>query len=150
MTKYQIADEKGQNKVIEQLDKIFSGHTHTYTQHVYDYGRIDIEMSFNDKNLTYFFEAKDRGYNHNAFGGEWLIEEHKLKELTNKENSFYINTFKDNWLCVWNLSNINIDEIKSEIRYLEKKHLEPEKGKEYRKVYFLNVKDCCYSQPFIT
>lgn len=153
MDKYQIYDEKGQAKVVDQLCKIFSGQTVNFEQHYIDKSTVDIGMTAttsNGKAYVYCLEAKDRTYAHTAFGGEWMIEEHKLNELLTREGKpFYVNTFSDDWIVFWDLSKIDIKSIRKEWKNLPKSTVDPSLGKSIRPVYYLPIDKATYSSRFV-
>lgn len=153
MDKFQIADQYGQSKVINQLEKIFANHTLQFNQHYVDKSTVDIDMYVTTplgNTYEYNLEAKDRTYTHTAFGGEWMIEEHKLKELLAKgDKSFYVNTFSDDWIVFWDLSKIDINSIRKEWKKLPKCTVDPTQGYSTRPVYYLPLDMAAYSSKFI-
>ena len=154
MDNFQIVDQYGQEKVINQLTKIFAGNKLDFDQHYIDKSTVDIDMYVTTpqgKQYCYCLEAKDRTYTHTAFGGEWLLEESKYKELIAKDGKcFYVNTFSDNWLAVWDLRNIDITDMRKEWKKLPKSTLDPSRGYSVRPVYYLPIDKACYSAPFIS
>lgn len=152
MDKYDIADKNGQDKVVSQLTKIFEGKVLKFTQHYLDKNTVDINMTVtcsSGNTYVYNLEAKDRTYAHDYFGS-WMIEESKWDELTKREGkAYYVNTFPDGWITFWDLSKINKDEIKHEMRKLPKNTLEPQKGWVEKSVYYLPMSLACYSSSFI-
>ena len=68
-SKYNEADKRGQQKVIPQLQRIFSGCTLTIEPHYLDCSPIDIYVTSitpTTKVITYAIECKDREYRHNT------------------------------------------------------------------------------------
>lgn len=154
LNEYQKADEKGQSKVLNQLEKIFSGYSYDITQHYVDNNTVDIDMSITGKTennvYKYYLEAKDRNYTHTSFGGEWFLEENKLNELLAREGkSFYVNTFSDDWLIIWDLRNLDYKSLKSGWKKLPKTTLHPEQGKIWKFVYYLPTEKAVYSSAYI-
>ena len=153
MDKFQIADQYGQSKVIDQLNKIFVNHTLQFDQHYVDKSTVDIDMYVTTplgNTYTYNLEAKDRTYSHTAFSGEWMIEAHKYNELIAKgDKSFYVNTFGDNWIVFWDLSKIDINQLRYEYKLLPKSTLCPERGKVEKLVYYLPLDKAAYCNQFI-
>lgn len=153
MNQYAKADKKGQTILVDQLEKIFDGYTVNIDQHYIDKSTVDIDMyvtSSDGNTYEYSIETKDRQYDHTSFGGEWLIEEHKINELKNKKGKpLYANTFKDNWLCLWDLNKLDLNELRSEYRWLPKSTVEVQKGKSWKKVYYLPIDKAVYSSSFI-
>ena len=153
MNKFTDADKKGQTILIDQLEKIFDGYSVDITQHYVDKSTVDIDMivtSTDGNKYEYNIETKDRQYSHTSFNGEWLIEEHKVKELLQKKGKpMYANTFNDKWLCVWNLEEIDFDTLRTEYKWLPKCTVDIHKGKTWKKVYYLPVDMAVYSSAFI-
>lgn len=154
LDEYQLSDKKGQKKVLNQLEKIFSGYTYDITQHYVDANTVDIDMSITGKTennvYKYYLEAKDRNYIHTSFGGEWMIEKDKLNELLSRNGkSYYVNTFMDDWLCIWDLRNLDFQTLKSGWKNLPKTTLHPEQGKILKFVYYLPIEKAVYSSSFI-
>lgn len=152
MDKFQKVDEYGQGKVIEQLVKIFNGKSLEFDQHFIDKSTVDIEMKVTTNNnmYNYVIEAKDRYYNHDAFGGEWLIEKKKYDELMKRKGKcYYANTFYDDYLVVWNLNELDITELRKEVKELPYKTLSSEFGKKQKEVIYLPVSKACYCNKFI-
>lgn len=152
MDNFQKVDKYGQQKVVNQLHKIFNGYNLNITQHYLDKSTVDINMYVTTptgNKLLYNMEAKDRTYTHNQFG-EWFIEDDKYRELMARNGkAYYVNTFRDNWLTIWDLTKIDISTLKSEYRYLPKCTLNPEWGKVNKLVYYLPNNLACYSSTFI-
>lgn len=150
MDNFSKKDKQGQVKVVNQLDKLFSGHTHTFSLHYIDKARIDIEMDLTASTTNniyhYNIECKDREYNHQAFD-KWMIEEHKINELINKKG-YYANTYTDDWLMVWDISKLDISTLPSEIKELNKTTV-VNTGKNKRKVYYLPTELAVYSSKFV-
>ena len=145
-------DKKGQTKVVDQLTKIFSAYTLTIDQHYIDSSTVDIYVTAstsNNKEYYYVIEAKDRKYNHNQFNS-WIIEDDKKNELLLKTNykPLYINTFQDNWIGVWDLSQIKFENLQVEKKWLPKNTV-IDKGKKYKDVYYLDNYKCVYFKPFV-
>lgn len=153
MDKFQIADQYGQSKVINQLTKIFAGNKLNFNQHYIDKSTVDIDMYVTTplgNTYEYNLEAKDRTYNHTAFSGEWMIEEHKLKELIGKNGkAFYVNTFADDWIVFWDLSKIDINSIRKEWKKLPICTVDPTRGYSVRPVYYLPIDKAAYCKEFI-
>ena len=153
MNKYTNADKKGQAILVDQLEKIFNGYTVDINQHYIDKATVDLDMnvtSSDGNTYEYSIETKDRQYNHTSFGGEWLIEEHKVLELKNKKGkALYANTYADNWLCIWDLNKLDFNTLRSEYRWLPKSTVEVQKGKSWKKVYYLPISKAVYSSSFI-
>lgn len=149
---YDITDKKGQDKVVNQLTKIFEGKKLKFTQHYLDKNTVDINMTVtcDSGNIyTYNLEAKDRKYAHDYFSS-WVIEENKWDELCKRNGkAFYVNTFPDGWITFWDLSKINREELKHETRLLPKNTLEPAKGRVAKSVYYLPMSLACYSSSFL-
>lgn len=153
MDDFQLTDKQGQQKVVDQLTKIFKGNSLNFQQHYIDKSTVDIDMYVTTplgNTYVYNLEAKDRTYSHTAFGGEWMIEEHKLKELLDKDGKpFYVNTFSDNWIVFWDLSKIDINSIRKEWKNLPKCTVDPSRGYSVRPVYYLPINQASYSSTFI-
>jgi hypothetical protein len=153
MDDFQLTDQKGQQKVVDQLTKIFKGNSLQFIQHYIDKSTVDIDMYVTTplgNTYTYNLEAKDRTYSHTAFGGEWMIEQHKLKELLDKDGKpFYVNTFSDNWIIFWDLSKIDINSIRMEWKNLPNCTVDPSRGSSVRPVYYLPISQASYSSQFI-
>ena len=153
MDEFQKTDAYGQQKVIEQLSKIFKGNTLTFNQHYIDKSTVDIDMYVTTplgNTYTYNLEAKDRTYPHTAFGGEWMIEVNKYDELLNKDGkAFYVNTFGDDYITFWDLSKIEKSTLKCEYKLLPKCTLHPEYGKVKKLVYYLPNNLACYSSKYL-
>ena len=149
MNIYSQMDSYGQVKVIDQLDKIFYAHTVTYTQHITDYCTVDINMNITkgDTQLIYNLEAKDRTYTHNRFN-EWYLQVDKYEELIKRGNAYYVNTFKDNWLVVWNLSQMDMSQVRMGKEYLWHSTVEKD-YKMWKPVYYLPLSKAVYSSAFI-
>lgn len=146
---FKQVDKKGQLKVKSQLSQIFKEYNPQFTCHYADGDRVDIDMvmDYDDHLITYNFECKDRTYNHNWFNGEWFIEEDKWAELDKKgNNSFYANTFKDNYLVIWKVSDLKKEELKSEYRLLPATTINFT-HKVPKLVYLLPVEKAVYCQP---
>lgn len=147
MKQYQQLDCYGQGKAIEQLDKIFSGHTVTYTQHITDSGTVDIEMDING-NCTYFIEVKDRWYDHNRFS-TWYLEADKYNELIKRGGkAYYLNTFKDDWCVVWDLTKMDMSQVQTGKEYLWHSTVEKD-YKVWKDVYYLPTEKAVYNSAFI-
>lgn len=151
MNVFQEVDQYGQELVISQLEKIFSGQTLTFDQHIDDKGAVDIfftATTTNGNQYTYAVECKDRHYSHN-YSDEWFIEVHKYEDLMSTtergDRPLYINTYKDKWINVWDLSKVT---LKEEERELSKASV-VDRGKSKRKVYTLQTSQCVYSHKFI-
>lgn len=153
MNKYINADKKGQAILVEQLEKIFYGYTVNIDQHYIDKATVDLDMvvtSTDGNTYEYNIETKDRQYSHTSFGGEWLIEEHKVNELKNKNGkALYANTYADNWLCIWDLSKLDLNTLRSEIKWLPKSTVDLHRGKTWKRVYYLPIGKAVYSSSFI-
>lgn len=146
MNTFQQLDEYGQSKVIPELNNIFSGFSMTYEQHVIDKGRIDIYFTAekNGNKYDYASECKDRWYTHTQFD-EWFIEVDKYNELMNSgKKPLYINTFKDDWLIIWDLQKCKT--LKEEERWLDKSTVAKWRGKVKKKIYLLSTKEAVISQ----
>lgn len=153
MNKYTNADKKGQTILIEQLNKIFDGYNVDITQHYIDKATVDIDMnvtSTDGNTYEYNIETKDRQYSHTSFGGEWLIEEHKINELKNKKGkALYANTYADDWLCIWDLNKLDLNELRTELKWLPKSTVDIHRGKTWKRVYYLPIEKAVYSSPFL-
>lgn len=152
MNKFTNADKNGQTILLNQLEKIFDGYTVNVTQHYQDNATVDVDMyvTNNTTNNTYLYniETKDREYTHTYFK-EWLIEEHKVKELLAKNGKpIYANTFKDKWLIMWDLSKIDFSKVRSEYKWLPDTTV-IKKGNKKKLVYYLPVDMAVYSSPFL-
>ena len=120
MNEYNKRDYWGQKKVLPTLKQMFSGCTLTIDQHFNDKNEIDIYITATTKNnreVWYAIECKDRNYNHEYFKKNgFLIEQTKINALERaKENGYrpiYLNTFTDNICIIWNVANVNWDELK--------------------------------------
>lgn len=149
---YIETDKNGQDKVITQLTKIFEGKELKFTQHYEDKSTVDINMTVtcqNGNTYIYNLEAKDRTYPHDYFSS-WVLEEAKWDELSKRDGkAYYVNTFPDGWITVWDLSKINREELKHEMRKLPANTLKPEKGWVKKSVYYLPMSLACYSSSFI-
>ena len=153
MDKYTQKDQQGQSKVVNELHKIFSACTLTIDQHYLDKSTVDIYVTATTqtgKESYYAIEAKDRDYNHNTFN-DYILEIPKYNELIKKVKykPLYVNTFKDNWMTIWNLNDIDVNTVKKEYRYLPKVTVE-DKGKEWRWVYFVAPETSIYNKKFIS
>lgn len=153
MDKFQITDKNGQQKVVNQLTKIFTNHKIDVNQHYIDRSTVDIDMVVTTplgNTYTYYIEAKDRTYSHNAFNGEWVLEEHKYNELMKREGKvYYANTFSDDYIAFWDVKNIDISKLRKEQKLLPRTTLEPQKGKIEKTVYYLPIDKAVYAKPFI-
>lgn len=144
---YHQLDNYGQGRAIEQLSKIFSGHTVTYTQHITDSGTVDIEMEING-NYTYFIEVKDRWYDHQLFS-TWYLEVDKYNELIKRGGkAYYLNTFIDDWCVVWDLSKLDMSQVQTGKVYLWHSTLEKD-YKMWKDVYYLPTEKAVYNRAFI-
>lgn len=152
MDKFQIFDKNGQQKVVNQLQRIFTNHKLDVNQHFVDKSTVDIDMVVTTPlghKYKYWMEAKDRTYSHTAFGGEWMIEEHKYNELLNREGKvFYVNTFGDDYIAFWDLKKINKSELRTEYKLLPRTTVE-DRGKVEKLVYYLPIDKAVYAKPFI-
>lgn len=153
MNRCKEADRVGQQKVINELIKLFSGATLNIQQHWVDGATIDIAITATTKNNEYYYiiEGKDRNYNHDSFNGEWFLEKDKyesMMEYRRNNKVLYINTFKDNYMVVWDITKINLDNIKKGTKNLPKCTMYPSEKKE-KTVYYLPLTDAIYCQPFI-
>ena len=155
MNKFQKLDTYGQSKVINELNEIFTKYQMNYDQHIIDKGRVDLFFTAStvDNHYMYASECKDRWYNHVKFN-EWMIEIDKYNELMNNVDKgykpLYINTFEDNWLIIWDLSKIDISEIKKEQRWLDKSTVAKERGKVLKWVYLLPTELAVYNKKITT
>lgn len=149
---YIETDKNGQDKVVNQLSKIFDGKELKFTQHYQDKQTVDINMTVKCPNgnvYVYNLEAKDRTYPHYHFSS-WVIEEAKWDELSKRDGkAYYVNTFPDGWITFWDLSKINKEELKHEMRKLPANTLKPQKGWVEKSVYYLPMSLACYSSSFI-
>ena len=153
MDKFQTYDKAGQIKVVEQLQKIFSAHTLNIEQHFEDKCSIDIYVTATTKTgkeRYYAIEAKDRDYTHSSYD-VWFLEQHKYTTLMSEAGKYsplYINTFKDNWMVVWDLSKIDWSNVETSTRTLSKTTV-IDKGKQQKMVYMLPVNQAVYNDRFI-
>lgn len=151
MDKFSAADMQGQAKVVQQLPKIFSGQTLTIEQHYLDKDTVDIYVTATTKSQNsylYVFEAKDRDYYHNSFD-DIILEIPKYESLMKrmgKYKSMYVHTFKDDWITIWDISKLS--NLKKKYMYLPKTTVE-DRGKEWRWVYMLPIKQSVYDSSFI-
>lgn len=151
MNLFQSTDEYGQSKVVKQLQQIFSACTLTIDQHYDDNNVVDIFFTATTSNGTqykYAAECKDRYYNH-TYSDDWFIEVKKFNNLLKaSENGYkplYINTYKDNWINIWDISKC---EVVAENRYLKKTTV-TNNGKVNKAIYKLNSADVVYGSHLI-
>lgn len=117
MDKFDLMDAKGQGVALQFIGAMFSAQTINYNQHFEDKYPVDIHLTATTKNNNehwYAVECKHRDYRHNQFKDGWIIERHKIKDIT-KESAkgyrpCYLCTFNDGYCAVWDLSKINWDE----------------------------------------
>ena len=117
LNKFNSVDAYGQEKVIKVLKDIFSRNNPRFIQHIEDNGRVDIEMYVTDKNgneVKYAIECKDR-YMPDWRYNSYIIEDGKIDALTTYSadgyKPLYINTFSNDMMYVWDISNIEYDMI---------------------------------------
>ncbi len=106
------------------------------------------DVSFYSGETKVIGEIKKRDYNHNSFN-EWVLEVKKLKylqELGTKHNCIfmYINITKDNQMMIWNLSDLNWDEMKQDKIITNKVTVDPNKGQHLATRYFLSNDQTIY------
>lgn len=111
MNVFNMADQKGQDKVMSILDNLFSACTCNYEQFYTSTSPIDILMTATtrcDKQHLYAIECKDREYTHTYFKDGWVIEEWKYNRLLDAKAKGYrpllICTFSDNTYVIWDIS----------------------------------------------
>lgn len=157
MDKFTKADQVGQEKLVNQLNKIFSNCTLTIDQHYIDKETVDVyttATTVSNVSYLYVFEAKDRTYKHNAkfITDEGVILEiPKYKELMARKDEYkpmYVHTFSDDWISIWDVSKLDMTKIKCVLKYLPKTTVE-DRGKEWRYVYLIPRSECVYDNSFI-
>ena len=147
MDKFTVADQYGQEKVLNILPQIFSGCSIVYEQHIEDKGRVDIELTAttsSGNSYKYAIECKDRTYKSTDYD-TWMLEWMKYNDLMKYQEMgykpIYINTFSDNKYLVWNVNKTPI------IRktYTTNKTTVEASDKVTKVRYMLPTSGCCYS-----
>ena len=152
MDKFDYADEKGQEKVIEQLNKIFSNCTVEYEQHFDDKNGIDIYFTVTTpkgKEYKYAAECKDRVYEH-TFTDKWILEKKKYEDLIEASEQgykpLYINTYTDDWMNVWDVSKCTVSTTND---WILPSTTVINKGYKTKKTLLLDEKEAVFSKPFV-
>lgn len=108
-------DKYGRSKVIRWINETYP-ERYKLDPKQGEYDRTDIDATGYTKSseVWYKIECKDRWYPHTDFGGEWVIEDKKIKELRDGfRKGVYINTFSDDYIVVWDISSMSDEEIKN-------------------------------------
>lgn len=153
MDKFTEKDMQGQEKVVDQLHKIFKNQTLTVEQHYLDKSTVDICVTAttqSDISYEYIFEAKDRDYDHTRFN-TIILEIPKYESLMKRSDEgkpMYVHTFSDDWITIWDVSKLKDLEKKKKTMYLPKTTVE-DRGKEWRDVYLISQEDAVYNKSFI-
>lgn len=153
MDRFAAADKKGQAKLVDQLNKIFSGQTITIDQHYIDKETVDIYMTATTKsNISYFyvFETKDRKFDHNKYG-DCMLDVKKYEELIKRKGKYkpmYVHTFQDDWLSIWDISKIDISKYEPKT-ISRKRYTVVNSDKIDRKSYLIPRSECVYDKSFV-
>ena len=137
---FDYADKKGQSRILPTIKALFSGCTLQIEQHYDDKNPIDIYITAttkNNKEVWYAIELKDRKMPHTKYQYDgYIIEDHKIKELMNAANKgyrpLYLNSFNDDYVIIWNLNNIDLNECgeTGEIEFFKTEVTRGQSGKE--------------------
>ena len=153
MDKFSAADLQGQEKVVNQLKKIFKNQTLTIEQHYSDCETVDIYVTATTKtnvSYLYVFETKDRNFDHNKYG-DCMLDEEKLIEIRKREGKYkpmYVHTFSDDWISIWDISKIDFSKYQPKPIKRRKRTVVPSE-KIVRKSYLIPRSECVYDSSFI-
>lgn len=113
MNLFEKADYDGRNKVINYINKEYPNRYRMVGTKAKDSSDIMVTGYTSSGEVLQHWECKDRNNYHTDYNSEWVIEDHKIKTLRNdkKRRGYYINTFKDGYIAIWDITAMTDEEI---------------------------------------